>query len=246
MRYAPITGAVKQAIAQWNVPSTTQQEKLGRIVQAEDPYWGYGEFIYGKAAAALNVGNLCVMQAASVGATGAIAFDKTPNTANLGQAQFVAITEMASGSFGWFMKSGMTPVKSTATVAAAAAVGLTGAGTIGANTAGKQILGYTQLASQTATFAKSNVQTLSGSGTIVCPQGYDGWALGFAITGTGIPASTVVAGLDPDGKTVYTGSAVGVTGDKNATATGAVTVTATYTGYSIANINAPISQGAIT
>lgn len=247
MRYSPVPGvSVRHPIAQWFGSSTTQLERLGRLVDAEDPYWGYGEFVYGKAAAALNVGNLCVMQAASIGATGAISFDKVPNTANLGQALFVAITEMASGSFGWFMKAGTNPVKSTATVAAAAAVGLTGAGTIGANSAGKQVLGYIQLASQTATFAKSNVQTKNGSAALVCPSGYDGWFLGAALSGTGIPASTVVAALDPDGFTVYTGSAVGTVGDKNATANGSVTVTATYTGFSIGNFNSPFAQGAIT
>jgi hypothetical protein len=70
--------------------------------------------------------------------------------------------------------------------------------------------------------------------------------LGAALSGTGIPASTVVAGLDPDGKTVYMGSAIGTVGDKTATASGSVTVTATFTGYSIAHIESPFSQGAIT
>jgi hypothetical protein len=155
------------------------------------------------------------------------------------------VNEFASGAFGWFQKSGLSVVKSTATVAAAAAVGLTGAGTIGANTAGKQILGYMQVQSQTATKAISNVQTLNGSSVLVWPGGYDGWFLGAALSGTGIPASTVVAKLDPDGKTVYMGSAVG-TVDKTATASGAVTVTATFTGYSVGHIEAPFAQGAIT
>jgi hypothetical protein len=64
--------------------------------------------------------------------------------------------EFAINTYGWFQKAGVVPVKSTATVAAAAAVGLTGAGTIGANTAGKQILGYIQLASQTGTKTFAN------------------------------------------------------------------------------------------
>lgn len=245
MRHAPIPGvSVRQPLGQFFVPSTTQLEKLGRLVDAEDPYWGYAEFVYAKAAAALNFGNLCVAQAAGIGG---LQMDKTPNTANLGQSQFVAANEFASGAYGWFVKAAASfPVKSTATVAAAAAVGLTGAGTIGANTAGKQILGYIQLASQTATKAISNVQTRNGSGILICPGGYDGWFLGAALSGTGIPASTVVAALDPDGLTVYTGSAIGTTGDKNSTATGAVTVTATYTGYSIGQFDSPISQGAIT
>jgi hypothetical protein len=182
------------------------------------------------------------MQAALFGS-----FDKTPNTANLGQAQFVACNEFAINTYGWFQKAGVTMagVKSTATVAAAVAVGLTGAGTIGANTAGKQILGYMQLASQTGTKTFANTQTLNGSAVLRMPGGYGGAFLGAALSGTGIPASTVVAKLDPDGITVYMGSAVG-TVDKTATATGAVTVTATFTGFSIAHIESPFSQGAIT
>lgn len=241
MRYAPSSGEVLfQPIAQWFVPDTTQRQLLGLKVDAADPYWGYGEFVYGKAAAALNFGNLVVAQP-TFGT-----FDKTPNTANLGQAQLIAFSEMAINTYGWFWKAGIVVAKSTATVAAAAAVGLTGAGTIGANTAGKQILGYTQLVSQLGTKAITNVQTYNGSAKLVCPGGYDGFFLGAALSGTGIPASTVVARLDPDGKTVYTGSAIGTVGDKNSTASGSVTVTATFTGYSIAHVDSPISQGAIT
>lgn len=232
---------LRQAIAQWNVPSTTQNHLLGLKVSAADPYWGYGEFVYGKAAAALNVGNLVVSQSALLHS-----YDKMPNTANLGQPCLVAVNEMAINTFGWFQKAGIVPVKSTATVAAQAAVGLTGAGTIGANTAGKQILGYMQLVAQTGTKTFANTQTQNGTGTLICTVGYDGMFLGAALSGTGIPASTVVAALDPDGKTVYTGSAVGVTGDKNSTATGSVTVTATYTGYSLGHIESPFGQGAIT
>lgn len=240
MRFAPIHSvAAFQPIAQWAVPSTTQKHPLGTKFDAVDPFWGYGEFVYGKAANALNVGNLVTPGATFHN------YDKTPNTANTGAPCLVAVNEFASGAFGWFQKAGICVVKSTATVAAATPVGLTGAGTIGANTAGKQILGYNQLASQTATKAISNVQTLNGSSVLVCPGGYDGFFLGAALSGTGIPGSTVVAQLDPDGKTVYMGSAVG-TIDKLATATGTVTVTATFTGYSIGQIESPFVQGAIT
>lgn len=239
--YAPIHPVANfQSMSGWYVPDTTQRFPLGMKIDAVDPYWGYGEFVYGKAAAALNFGNLVVAQP-TLGT-----FDKVPNTALLGQAVLVATNEFAINTYGWFQKAGVAIVKSTATVAAAAAVGLTGAGTIGANTAGKQINGYTQLISQTGTKALTNVQTLNGSGVLVCPGGYDGWFLGAALSGTGIPASTVVARLDPDGKTVYTGSAIGTVGDKNSTATGAVTVTATYTGYSVGHIESPFAQGAIT
>lgn len=238
--FAPLNQVNPQSPSGWFVPDTVQRWPLNMKIDAVDPFWGYGEFVYGKSAAALNFGNL-VTQVATLGN-----YDKCPNTANTGYAVLVAMNEMQISEFGWFMKAGLAVVKSTATVAALAAVGLTGAGTVGANTAGKQILGYTQLKAQTATVALTNVQTQNGTGVLVCPGGYDGAFLGAALSGTGIPASTVVARLDPDGKTIYTGSAIETLGDKNSTATGSVTVTVTYTGYSVAHIESPFVQGAIT
>lgn len=239
--YAPTSNvAGVQPFNDWFVPDTTQRFPLLMQVDAVDPFWGGATFVYGKAAAALDKGNICY-QTATLGS-----FDKTPNTANLGQSMFVAMNSMAIATYGWFMSTGLAVIKTTATVAALAAIGISGAGTIGANAAGKQVLGATNLKSATATEAKTSVQTTNGSAKLVCPQGYDGWFVGMALSGTGIPASTVVAKLDPDGRTVYTGSAIGTVGDKNSTATGAVTVTGTYTGYGLAQVNAPFGQGAIT
>ena len=59
-------------------------------------------------------------------------------------------------------------------------------------------------------------------------------------------ASTVVAALDPDGKRIYTGSAIGTLGDKNSTASGSITLTGTYTGFGGAILSRPVAQGAIT
>lgn len=238
--YAPVIPiAGGQAISEWFEPDTTQRFPLGMKLLANDPYWGYGEFVYGKSAAALNFGNLVVMQTTFGN------FDKCPNTANLGQPVLVAVNEFANGEYGWFQSAGVAIVKSTATVAAAAAVGLTGAGTIGAVTSGKQILNYIQLKSQTATVSLT-ANTQNGSAALLVPAGYDGAFLGAALSGTGIPASTVVGRLGPDGLTIYTGSAVGTVGDKNATATGQITLTVTYTGYSVGHIESAFVQGQIT
>jgi len=66
----------------------------------------------------------------------------------------------------------------------------------------------------------------------------------MALSGTGIPASTFVAGLDPDGKRIYLGSAI-ATFDKTATATGNITLTGTYTGYGSGIVNNPFAQGQV-
>lgn len=241
MRFGPVGVAVGLAIAAWAVPDGTQRFALGTQVEAVDPFWGYGKFVYGKAGEALNNGEVCVHQ------TTLYNFAKIPNTANLGQPIFVAIHKMASADFGWFQFEGLTVYKTNATVAANAAIGIgAAAGVLGTNTAGKQILGCHNLKSATATEAKTNVQTKNGSHVLIVPGGYDGWFLGIALSGSGIPASTVAAAFDPDGKTVYMGSAVGTAGDKTATATASVTVTGTYTGYGAGVLQGAHAQGAIT
>jgi hypothetical protein len=73
---------------------------------------------------------------------------------------------------------------------------------------------------------------------LIVSGGYDGAFLGMALSGTGIPASTVAAKLNPDGRTILMGSAVG-TVDKLATASGGITMTGTYTGYGSGIINRP-------
>lgn len=238
--FAPVTPiAVAQPFGDWFTPDTTQRFPLGTKIDAVDPFWGYGEFVYGKAAEALNKGEI-VRNQTTLGS-----FAKFPNTANLGQAVLVTMNTMAINTFGWFQKAGIAVYKVGATVAADAAIGITAAGSLGANSAGKQLLGAHNLKAQTATEAKTNVQTKNGSSVLFVPGGYDGWFLGMALSGTGVPASTVVAKLDPDGFTVYMGSAIG-TVDKLATATGTVTVTGTYTGYGLGYIDSPFVQGAIT
>lgn len=237
--YAPLSVAGPQPINDWFTPDTTQRFPLLMLVDAMDNFWGYGQFVYGKAAGTLAKGTLCY-QTATLGT-----LDATPNTANLGQSILVAMNSMTVGQFGWFMKSGLAVIRTNATVAALAAIGIAAAGVAGTNAAGKQILGATVLKSATATTAITNVQTTNGTG-VLRTSGYDGWFVGMALSGTGIPASTVVAKLDSDGRTVYTGSAIGTLGDKNSTATGAVTVTGTYTGYGLLYIDSPFGQGAIT
>lgn len=238
--FAPIHPIANfQPINDYFVPDTTQRLPLNMKIDAVDPFWGYGEFVYGKAAAALAKGNVVVQQ------TTLGSYDKVPNTANLGQPVLVAMNSMAINTFGWFQKAGLAVYATNATVAANANVGITAAGVLGAFAAGKQVNGVTNLKAATATTAITNVQTTNGTGILVT-KGYDGWFVGMALSGTGIPAATVVAALDPDGRTVYTGSAIGTLGDKNSTATGLVTVTGTYTGFGLGHIESPFAQGQIT
>jgi hypothetical protein len=152
---------------------------------------------------------------------------------------------MASGTFGWLQLEGRAVYKTNATVAADTVIGIAAAaaGIAGTNTAGKQLVNVRNRISATGT-KTFTASTVNGSSTLLVTNGYDGAFLGMALSGTGIPASTVVAALDPDGKRIYMGSAI-ATIDKLATATGSITLTGTYTGFGSGLINNPFAQGAI-
>lgn len=238
--YAPINFAGATPFNDWFAPDTTQRHVLGLEVDAIDPYWGQGRFVYVKSNDAILKGSVCV-----VGTFPTFLATLVPNTANQGFPVGIAMAPMASGTFGWLQIAGAAVYKTNATVAADAAVGITAAGILGASSAGKEILNCRNVKAATAT-TTATANTTNGTGVLVCPNGYDGFFLGMALSGTGIPASTVVAKLDPDGRTIYTGSAIGTLGDKNSTATGSITLTGTYTGFGAGIISRPFAQGRIT
>ncbi len=231
----PITGSTP--FNDWFVPDTTQRMQLGLRVMAIDPYWGFGEFMYVKSADAVVKGSLVMWD-----------FDLNiallPSTTLQGFPFGVAMAPMASGVYGWIMVAGLAVWKTSATVAADAAVAIAAAGVVGASATGKQLVGVRNQKAATAT--KTVTAGTQSGNNILQTNGYDGFFLGMALSGTGIPASTVVAALDPDGRRIYTGSAIGTLGDKNSTATGSITLTGTYTGYGAGQINHPFAQGAIT
>lgn len=226
-----------QPFNDWFAPDTVARHPLGTTLTAVDPYWGAGSFMYLKSNAAVLKGSIVI-------------WDETyqatlaPSTANLGFPFAVATNAAPAGSFFWAQVAGLAVYKTNATVAADAALGIAAAGIAGANAAGKQMLGIRNRISATGTVTMS-AATQANQGVVIVQKGYDGLFLGQTLSGTGIPASTVVAGLDPDGRRVYLGSAIG-TFDKVATATGQITLTGTYTGYGAGQIMNPHLQGAIT
>ncbi len=238
--YAPMNFAGMTPANDFFAPDTTQRHPLGYQVEAVDPYWGYGVFQYIKSNAAILKGSLVI-----VGTFPTYLGTLLPSTASLGAPFGVAVAPIASGSFGWIQLVGNAVYKTSATVAADAAVGVGTAGMVGAYSTGKGFVNVHNLKSATDT-TTFTAYTTNGSGTIVCPNGYDGAFLGMTITGTGINASTtVIAKLDPDGKTIYAGSAIGTLGDRNSSATGTITLTGTYTGYGAGYIQYPSTMAAV-
>jgi hypothetical protein len=225
-----------QAFNDWFAPDTVQRHMLGLQLDAVDPFWGQGTFVYVKSADAILKGSVVIWDES---------FNSVlvPNTANQGFPVGVAMAPMASGTYGWAQITGRAVYKTNATVAADAAIGIAAAGILGTNAAGKQILNCRNRVAATGTKTVT-AQTLTNS-AVLTTAGYDGFFLGMALSGTGVPASTVVAKLDSDGKTIYMGSAIG-TVDKLATASGSITLTGTYTGFGSGVIARPFAQGAIT
>jgi hypothetical protein len=237
--FSAITPTVgTQPFNDWFTPDTVQRQPLGMTVMAVDNYWGTGEFIYVKSNDVIIKGSLVTWDEAYTGVL-------LPTTTLQGFPFGVAMAPMAAGVYGWLQISGRAVYKTSATVAADANVAIAAAGVVGASATGKQLVNVRNRIAATGTVTVS-VQTTNGNNVLLAQKGYDGFFLGMALSGTGIPASTVVAGLDPDGKRIYTGSAIGTFGDKNSTASGQVTLTGTYTGYGSGVINRPFAQGAIT
>ena len=219
-----------QPFNDWFAPDTSQRNMLGLTVTAVDPFWGLGKFMYVKSTDAILKGSLC-------------AWDESynagllPSAVTQGFPWGVAMAPMASGTYGWIQLEGRAVYKTNATVAADGIVAVAAAGILGATATGKQLIGVRNRVAATGTKTVT-AQTTNGTG-VLTTQGYDGFFIGMALSGTGIPASTVVAKLDADGRTIYTGSAIGTLGDKNSTATGSITLTGTYTGYGSGMINNP-------
>jgi len=222
--------AGEQPFNDWFAPDTTQRHVLGTQITAVDPYWGLGKFMYVKSTDAVLKGSLC-------------AWDESynagllPSAVTQGFPWGVAMAPMASGTYGWIQLEGRAVYKTNATVAADGVVAVAAAGILGATATGKQLIGVRNRVAATGT--KTVTATTTNGTGVLKTEGYDGFFIGMALSGTGIPASTVVAKLDPDGRTIYTGSAIGTLGDKNSTATGSITLTGTYTGYGSGMINNP-------
>ncbi len=238
--FASITPtAGTQPFNDWFAPDTTQRQALGMTVSAVDPFWGAGVFLYLKSADA-------VLKGSAVMWDEVFASTLLPSAVTQGFSFGIAMAPAASGTYFWAQIAGRAVYKTNATVAADGVLAIAAAGILGATATGKQVLGIRNRIAATGTKTFANTVTTNGTNVLYVPNGYDGAFLGMALSGTGIPASTVVAGLDPDGKRILTGSAIGTFGDKNSTASGSITLTGTYTGYGSGVMNYPSCMQIVT
>lgn len=241
MTYASLSLGANAQISPFNLPDTTARHQPGLIVDAVDPYWGGGEFMYVKANGSIRQYGLVVLTPAVSGNAWAYNATEVPNTANLGRMLAVAMVPASSGQFLWVQVSGITPVNCSASVAADTAFGIVAAGQGGAIANGKQVLNARVVVAAAATVVKAGCTANSGSTRLNIPSA-DGWFAGAYLSGTGIAAATTVTDIDPSGTivTLSTATTAAVTGS----------VTATYNNatifYNVAHINRPFAQGQIT
>lgn len=224
----------------------------GLIVSAEDPVWGPGEFIFAKANGTIRLRGLCSLIPVWNATNRNYDWNATevPNTANLGKMLAVCVSEQGSvgavnaltvGQFGWFQVSGLTPINGTASVAADTALGITAAGQVGANSAGKQLLNARVVTPATNTVVIAAVAGASGANTIQLAN-VDGLFVGGYVAGTGVGAAAIIQAIDrvENVITVSVVNSAAVTGNVTQTANNATIF------YNVVELNRSFAQGAIT
>lgn len=230
------------------VPTTLSQlpQAPGTVFQIADKVWGPGEVIYARAGGSIRTYGLCVLTPVWDATNLTYTWNATevPNTANLGRMLAVnQVGALTSGQYGWFMVSGITPINGSASVAADTTFGITAAGQVGANSAGKQVLNSRVVTASTQTVAKTG-SGASGD-TKIYVSNLDGWFIGGYLSGTGVGASAIITAMNPIGA-----NGPEVTASVASSAAIAGTVTVTYNNatifYNVAHINRPFAQGAIT
>ena len=215
----------------------------GSIVRAEDPVWGPGEFIFARANGSIRLYGLCVLTPVydATNQTMQQNMTEVPNTANLGRPVYVyqGKTALTSGQYGWFMFVGVSPINGTATVAADTIVGITAAGQIGANSAGKAMLGARCAIAASNTLVKAGVGA-SGDNYIYFPGGTAGFFVGGYLSGTGVGASAIISEVNANNVKVTVVNSAAIAGNVTQTANNATIF------YNIVAMNSAQAQGPIT
>lgn len=121
--------------------STTAKVPLGTIVNANDPIYGSGEFIYLLGVASTVIGSVVTYNGNTTG-TPTWQTTLAPSTAGLAQPLAVAMSANVAAQYGWYQIAGNAVCATNGTLAAGpAAVYLAGSGQLTSTQAnGKQVL----------------------------------------------------------------------------------------------------------
>lgn len=220
---------------------------LGTITAFQDPFYGGLEAIRLAIPAntAVRFGSLSTL-------TNGFSFVPVPATANLGQSVAVCASDVPLNvgfvQYAWFIIAGRFPILCNVNIAADTAIGTSIAGQAGALAAGKQLLSARVTAPSTSTTVKAGSQLQNGSPNIRVSN-TDGWFVGAALTGVGVPANAVIGAIDAPG-TLVTMFTLNTVNPLNAIATIGTAVTATNSDgtrfWNTVTFQRPTVQGAIT
>lgn len=235
MAYAPINPVAGGGpVADLWTPDTTQRFPLGMTIDAVDPeFWGAGKFRYLKTAGAHDPGAVVMVTDES------FAVEVVPDTANTAFPFYVARQVFsATGQYGWFQMSGLAPVQVGASVAAGVAIGLSAgtAGKLGTLATGKQVWGIRVLQASTYAPTKTGRVSLANKKVIQLPN-VAGLFKGLVCSGTGVGSGAKIVSVNPSQREVVV--------DVDSTATGNPTVTFTWTGFVLVDMNCPCVAGAL-
>lgn len=225
----------------------------GFLAVAEDPVWGPGEFVFGQAGGAIRPFGLCSLLEVwdPVNKIYTYNFAECAATANIGRALYVfqgnqggvtgATVAAALNQYGWFMRTGRTPVNSAATIAADTTAGH-GAGQLIANGAGVQVLNSRVITPATQTVVAASAGLGAAGDTQIQLASVAGFFPGVYVAGTGVGAAAIVTAVDQISKIIQVSvvNAAQVSGN----------ITATYNNaaifYNVLSMNCAFAQGAIT
>lgn len=225
----PLIGS--QLLSNSYIPDTVQRHPLGTILEANDPFYGGGEYIYLKSGASSNAAFLFNWDSNFTTVV-------NPVTANVGRPIATSLIPTIINTYQWYQIAGQAPLISDNSIASGTAIGIstTNPGRAATVSAGRQILSAISVGASTTTIIKTGT-TVTGSTAIKLPN-LDGLFQGLAVSGTGIPGGTTLSSIDFDSSTGTLSAA--------ATASGIMTATFTFTGYILAEFNRWLLQGQIT
>ncbi len=137
--------------------STTQKLPLGRIVTAEDPTYGVGEFIYLKGVASTTVGSIVNYRTTSYQTALGYVGENVPSP------MAVSMSANVASQFGFYQISGIAVVSKACTVsfAAGAKIAVGSSSGLGVATlSGQEIMGAVVSAVASATAGRTTVQVV--------------------------------------------------------------------------------------
>ncbi len=197
----------------------------GFLARAEDPVWGPGEFVFARAGAGIRLYGGCQSLPVWDATNKVFTYNMVEwtATANSGRPYYVYQGNVAAttGQYAWFQTTGRSPVNGTVDIAAGTQAGHNATGQLTANTATFEVVNALVITPSTNTVASAG-RGASGD-FVIYLDSTAGFFVGGYVAGTGVGASAIVSGVNPNGKfiTVTVANSAAISGNVTQTANNA-------------------------